>query len=123
MQKLPGVASVRVSLNEGLTVLDLKPANTVALSQLRQVIRNNGFVTKEAQVTARGTVTTVANGLMFEVTGSSEKLTLSFRPDLPSPFEELRTRAKATASAEVVISGTVDLSDPKALRMTVAAVH
>ena len=65
MQKVPGVSAVRVSLNEGLTVIDLKPDNTVTLSGLRQVIRNKGFVTRSAEITARGVVTAMANRLTF----------------------------------------------------------
>ena len=76
MEKVPGVASVRVSLNEGLTVLDLKPENTVTLARLREIIRNNGFVTKEARITAAGTVRADGPQLTFEVSGSRETLKL-----------------------------------------------
>ena len=61
MQKIAGVQSVKVSLNDGLTILDLKPDNTVTLAKLRQVIKDNGFVPKEAQIVARGS-TAVADG-------------------------------------------------------------
>ena len=56
MQKVDGVQSVKVSLNDGLTILDLKPDNAVTLAKLRQVIKNNGFVSKEAQIVARGSI-------------------------------------------------------------------
>ena len=54
MRKVEGVESVRVSLNDGLTILDLKPANAVTIARLRQIIKNNGFVSKEANVIAHG---------------------------------------------------------------------
>ena len=54
MQKVDGVQSVRVSLNDGLTILDLKAGNAVTLAKLRQIIKNNGFVSKEATAVARG---------------------------------------------------------------------
>ena len=53
MQKVDGVQSVRVSLNDGLTILDLKAGNAVTLAKLRQIIKNNGFVSKEATAVAR----------------------------------------------------------------------
>ena len=53
MQKVDGVQSVRVSLNDGLTILDLKPGNAVTIARLRQIVKNNGFVSKEAGVIAR----------------------------------------------------------------------
>ena len=76
MRKVEGVQSVSVSLKEGLTVLDLKPDNKVTLAQLRTVIKNNGFVSKEAQVTARGQV----SGDAFEVSGTGEHLPVGQRP-------------------------------------------
>src|SRR5262245_25158348 len=39
MQKLDGVQTVKVSLKDGLTILDLKPDNTLTLAKLRQVIK------------------------------------------------------------------------------------
>ena len=85
MKKVPTVEHVRVSLNEGLTVLDLKPGNSTTLSELRQIIRNNGFVPKEATVVARGTV---AGDDAFVVSGTNERLTLSASPQ---PHGELWT--------------------------------
>jgi hypothetical protein len=73
MQKVNGVETVRVSLKEGLTILELKPNNAVTLSQLRTVIRNNGFVSKEAQIVAKGT----PRDGVFEVIGTNERLKVS----------------------------------------------
>lgn len=111
MQKVPGVTSVRVSLNEGLTVLDLKSDNSVTLSALRQVIRNNGFVTTSAQITARGMVTTVGNRLTFEVIGSRERFAVE-------PNDTVGAQSQA-----VVVTGTADLTDPKALKLKVQTVQ
>ena len=106
IRKVPGVTGVRVSLNEGLTVIDLKPENTVTLAALRQVIRNNGFVTNSAHIEARGILSAVGNQLTFEVGGSRERLAVV-------PGENPRPHADA-----VVVKGIVDLTDPKALRLT-----
>jgi len=74
MQKVDGVQSVRVSLNDGLTILDLKAGNAVTLAKLRQIIKNNGFVSKEATAVARGTV---ADERTFVLSGTNERLWLS----------------------------------------------
>jgi hypothetical protein len=74
MKKVPAVTQVRVSLKDGLTVLDLKPANSVTLAELRQIIKNNGFVSKEIAAVARGTV---ADQATFVVSGTDERLPLS----------------------------------------------
>lgn len=77
MQKIAGVQSVKVSLNDGLTILDLKPDNSVTLAKLRQVIKDNGFVSREAQIVARGS-TAVADGRpVFDVSGTQERLLLT----------------------------------------------
>jgi hypothetical protein len=75
MKKVPAVANVKVSLNEGLTILDLKPGNTLTLAALRQVIKNNGFVSKEATIEARGAPG--PDGPGFTVSGTNEHLDLS----------------------------------------------
>jgi len=76
MQKVDGVQSVQVSLKEGLTTLELRPDNKVTLAQLRTVFKNNGFVSKEVQVIARGSVR--SDG--FDVTGSGERLSTASPP-------------------------------------------
>jgi hypothetical protein len=77
MQKVDGIQKVRVSLNDGLTILDLKPGNSVTMATLRQVIKNNGFVAKEANVVARGAAKPPRS---FVVGGTNEELALSEAP-------------------------------------------
>jgi hypothetical protein len=74
MKKVPAVMQVRVSLKDGLTVLDLKPENMVTLAELRQIIKNNGFVSKETTAVARGSV---ADQRTFVVSGTDERLSLA----------------------------------------------
>lgn len=70
MQKVEGVKSVAVSLKDGITLLELREGNSVTLAQLRKVIKNNGFVSKDANVVARGSLV----GDQFEVRFSGERL-------------------------------------------------
>jgi hypothetical protein len=90
MKKLPAVVQVRVSLNHGLTVLDLKPGNTATVAELRQIIKNNGFVSKEATAVARGTV---ADEGTFVVSGTNERLSLSSPPQRSGDDWRLTVRA------------------------------
>ena len=78
MKKVPAVSEVRVSLRDGFTILDLKPDNTVTLAQLRQIIKNSGFVSKEATIVARG-VPSVDNNV-FVVGGTNEQLRAASPP-------------------------------------------
>jgi hypothetical protein len=77
MKKVPSVVQVRVSLKDGLTILDLKPGNTTTMAELRQIIKNNGFVSKEASAVARGS-TIEPN--TFVVSGTNERLPVSAAP-------------------------------------------
>jgi copper chaperone CopZ len=56
VKKLEGVESIDVSLEKSSAVIVLKPDNKLTLPQLRRVIRNAGYPTKDAQVTAKGAV-------------------------------------------------------------------
>ncbi len=112
MQKVDGVASVRVSLNDGLTVLELKPGNTVTLVRLREIIRNNGFATRDATDMAVGTIVSTGNDFTFEVGGTAERFPASASTEL---------RARLKPAAQMLVTGTVDTRDPKAMKMIVSA--
>jgi hypothetical protein len=101
MQKVAGVQSVRVSLNDGLTILDLTPGNGVTLEKLRGVIKRNGFVPKEAAVRVRGTVGGTGSALTLQSAGASERFSLERDDRHPNAL----TTVKATQSVEV--EGTV----------------
>ena len=77
MRKVEGVEKVSVSLKEGLTTLDLKPANAVTMAKLREIIKNNGFVSKEAIVVAQGAPGSAGD---FEVSGTHERLPMTGKP-------------------------------------------
>jgi hypothetical protein len=77
MQKVDGVLSVRVSLKDGLTILDLKAGNAVTLAKLREIIKNNGFVSKEANIVASGHPD---GSDAFVVGGTNERIPLSTPP-------------------------------------------
>ena len=76
MKKVEGVQTVQVSLKDGLTILELRPDNKVTLAQLRTVIKNNGFVSQDARITARGLV----SGDAFAVSGTGERLPFAQAP-------------------------------------------
>ncbi len=68
IQRMAGVKSVDVNLKKGLLEIVLLPGNTFKMSDLRKRIRENGFRSMEATVTAVGEF----KGSMFEVLGSGE---------------------------------------------------
>jgi copper chaperone CopZ len=68
IQRIAGVKSVDVSLKKGMLEIVLMRGNTFKMSDLRKRIRENGFRSMEATVTAVGR----SNGSKFEVLGSGE---------------------------------------------------
>jgi copper chaperone CopZ len=80
VQRLAGVKSVDVSLKTGLLEIVLVPGNTLKMSDLRTRIRENGFRSMEAKVTAVG----VFKGPRFEVLGSGDSYEIE-KPDSSAP--------------------------------------
>ncbi|HWI16326.1 MAG TPA: hypothetical protein VNT81_01175 [Vicinamibacterales bacterium] len=118
MQKVAGVASVRVSLNEGLTVLELTPGNTVTLVRLREIIRNNGFPTREARVVAIGTAVSTGNDLALEVAGTRERFPITVSTAEQRQYAgQLRSK-----SGPWLVTGTIDTKDPQSMTLAVSAV-
>lgn len=68
IQSLGGVKAVDVGLKKGMVVLMLEPGNTFKMSDLRRRIRENGFRSMEATVTAIGR----CDGSRFDVLGTGE---------------------------------------------------
>lgn len=66
--RLPGIESVNVSLKTGLLDIVLARGNMFKMSDLRKRIKENGFRSMEATVTAVGRF----NGAKFEVSGTGE---------------------------------------------------
>ena len=52
LEKLPGVESVKIGLNEGRASIAFHPNNTVKLEQVTQVVKDKGFTPQEARVVA-----------------------------------------------------------------------
>jgi copper chaperone CopZ len=77
VQRIGGVKSVDVTLKTGLLEIVLVPGNTFKMSDLRKRIRENGFRSMEATVTAVGDF---HGSSKFEVTGSGESYDIG-KPD------------------------------------------
>jgi hypothetical protein len=73
--KTPGISSADVSLEKGEADVVLKPGNSVTIPQLRQLLKRNGYPTKDARIIARGrlslrgsrVVLDLLNGTPFDV--------------------------------------------------------
>ena len=86
--KLPGVESADVSLDKASADIRLKPDNGITMPQLREVLKKNGYPTREAQIEARGkivdrngtSVLDLLNGSTLELDPNG--IAVSARPDV-----------------------------------------
>lgn len=104
VQKLEGVETVDVSLNEGLALIRFKPGNDVTVDQVREVIRRNGFTPKTAEVRVTGRVTEQQGGLTLLAGGGDRAYTLHESPGGPGVLGQLE---QAGRNRPLVIEGVV----------------
>ncbi len=76
MKSVPGVDSVKVSLEKGLASVTLKPGNSANLKQIQEAITKNGFTMKSSQAVVAGTLAVSGGAPQLKVSGSNELLTL-----------------------------------------------
>jgi hypothetical protein len=101
VERIPGVASVKVSLKDGLATMLLKPGNTVSLERVREAVTKDGFTPKEATVTARAEPLMSASVLRLAITGLD--VIYEVRPIEQAVQGELRTLAGRTVTVNAVV--------------------
>jgi hypothetical protein len=69
--KLPGVESAEVSLDKASADIRLKPDNRITMTQLREVLKRNGYPTRDAQVEARARIVDRAGRLVADLLNGS----------------------------------------------------
>ncbi len=72
IEKIQGVESARVSLNQGVAAVRFKPGNTVRLEQLYEVVTSKGFTPKEAKVAVLGEIMVPGGKLRLKVYGTAQ---------------------------------------------------
>ena len=103
LQKIDGIETVKVTLNDGKATLTLKPRNKVTLAQLRGVIEKKGFTPKSAAVVAEADVIAGPGGQpQLRVSGTAETFPVSSgTPDA------LRTELAQQLGKRVLVQGIV----------------
>jgi hypothetical protein len=96
--KTPGVVSAEVSLDKAEADITLAPGNKITIPQLRQLLRKNGYPTRDAHVVATGKILerngTLAfdllNGVTLDVAagGSAQTVLTNISKDPAAPLIE-----------------------------------
>lgn len=103
LERLDGVDSAAMSLNEGRARIQLKPGNLVTLARLRESVERNGFTPKEARVTARVDVVARGDRLQLRIAGLAETYEVVGTPQADKVREELKKHAGHAVLVEGVI--------------------
>ena len=90
---------------------------------LRKVVKDNGFVSKEAHLSARGTVVERGMQAVLTVAGTGETFALSAGPAANTAFDELRRRAHEAPVMVDELKGTADPPTNRSAVMTVESVR
>ena len=109
VQKLDGVETVVVSLNQGLATVRFKPNNRVTVEQVRAAIRKNGFTPKGAEVRVAGTLDDYQGQLAIALPGTGTSFVLREGSRGPS-LVDLRRLPPGTS---VTIEGRLAASPAK----------
>ena len=107
IRRLQGVESVEVSLDRGLATIQLRRANRVTLQELRQLVKHNGFASREAAVTVIGELQPDAGGAALSVTGAATMLTLIADTARPAAYRTVQERLTGTTRA-ITLVGVVE---------------
>ncbi len=102
-----------VSLNEGMTTVQLAPSNQVRIEQIREVIRSNGFTPKEADVRVAGVLMQRGDSLGLAVPGAEELFVLQDYPGVSGQLSALR---QLRPNERITITGQVPASEGRSAK-------
>ena len=103
LSKVEGVTTVDVTLKRGVAHVALREGNSVTLARLRSIVKDAGYTSGDAAVTATGHVVSKAGGHHFAVEGTKEVFRLE--ADTGPPEAQLDMPPSQNRVVEVV--GTV----------------
>lgn len=111
MEKLPGVESAEVRLNEGRAVIQLTTGNAITMTQIRRSVERNGFTPRQAVVNAQADVITMGNRLQLRISGTNETYDIA----MTAHAESIQQQFKKSVGQRVLIGGIIPAQkDPKA---------
>ncbi len=103
IEKLPGVESATVSLNEGRVVIRFRADNTITLAQIREGVERNGFTPQRAVVDAEVQVVQASGRIQLGIAGTRE----SFDVAVGTLGASIRQQLEAAAGSRIRVEGVV----------------
>jgi hypothetical protein len=103
MEKLPGVDSATMRLNEGLAIIQLRPGNAITMAQIRQSVERNGFTPQQAVISGEAQVVAKGDTLHLRISGTNDTYESASAPHADGVLQQLRK----SIGERVVIEGIV----------------
>jgi copper chaperone CopZ len=122
IRKLPGIESVDVSLERAAVDIRLRAGNTVSLSKLRQIIKDNGFTAREATVTVVGGLIERGGKPALNVTGPNVVMLIAPDPKQTAVYEQVQAQLRARRAQAIELRGVVESRRDEPDQIVVAAV-
>jgi copper chaperone CopZ len=113
IDKIEGVTSTTVSVNEGMTTEQFASSNSVRIEQIREVIRSNGFTPKEADVRVAGLLVHRGDTLALAIPGAEELFPLQ---DYPGVSGQLSVLRQFRPNERITITGQVPASQGRSAK-------
>jgi copper chaperone CopZ len=108
IRKLPGVDAVDVSLERATADIRLRAGNAITLPQLRQIIKDNGFTSKEATVTVAGNLIERGGKPALDVTGTKIVMLIVPDPKHPDTYQRIEGQLRAKLGQPIELRGVVE---------------
>ncbi len=122
IKKVPGVETIDVSLERAVADVRLRPGNTLTLPQLRQIIKDNGFTSREATVDVVGTLVDRRGKPALNVTGTDIVIEITADAKAPDVFRRVRDQATQQTGRSVELRGIVTSTSSGPDELAVSAV-
>ena len=114
IEKLPGVESATVSLNEGRAVIRLQAGNSITLAQIRESVERNGFTPQQAVVEAEVEILRSDGRIQLRIAGTSE----AYDVPLGAHPAAIQQQLTAASGSRVLIQGVVAAQKDKKIAPT-----
>ena len=94
LNKMDGLQSVKVSLNDGKAYLKLAADNDLTLQKIQKEVKNNGFSARNAVVTLNGELVKKDNEWSISVNGETFKISSDTPDDILAKLKSGRIKLK-----------------------------
>lgn len=107
IKDVPGVSNIEIRVQDGVLLLDADPDEAIALDHLEPAVEKAGFTAREITATAVGSVATVDDRHVLDVSGTDTELILEENQTVNALLAELE------GSKRVRVTGRLEEKTPE----------